>query len=110
MRRLRIWLPVRSLCRSRECRPLRLRSGQALTESVSQLFFRPFGAESVPTHLPTASAVGCNLAPLRGYFEALMPLSNSRSSCDTVSLRDLILPKGLPGTYVPGFPVSPLRG
>jgi hypothetical protein len=34
--------------------------------------FAPSGLNQFPP-LPTACAVGCNLAPLRGYFEALIP-------------------------------------
>lgn len=37
------------------------------TESVSRLFFRPFGACVYETRIPTASAVGCILAPLCGW-------------------------------------------
>jgi hypothetical protein len=58
-------------------------------ETVPQLFFRPFGAESVPTPMsPVRTTPYPRLAPwavILRRCEALIPLSNSRSRCDTVS-------------------------
>jgi len=47
------------------CR-IRTKTGGS-TGFKSKIFFRPFGAELIPHSSPTACAVGCNLAPLRGW-------------------------------------------
>jgi hypothetical protein len=64
------------------------RIGSSLRRLCHNYSFAPSGLNQFYP-LPTACAVGCNLAPLRGYFEALSALSNSRSSLRHRLLRDL---------------------
>ncbi len=53
--------------------------------TVSQLVFRPSGAEFCSILLPTACAVGFILALLRSFEPSLVPLFVPAFSCDTVS-------------------------
>jgi hypothetical protein len=83
-------------------------SGGAVPPEFVSLFFRPFGAESVPTRYPRLAPLALILrrfaaisswaqscaaltslkAGFRGYFEALISLSNSRSCWRYKLLRD----------------------
>jgi len=54
-------------------------------DKADMVFFRPFGAASVPTYYPRLAPWAVILRRFAAAFEAILPLSNSRSSCDTVS-------------------------
>jgi hypothetical protein len=67
-------------------------------ERAGGIFFRPFGADSPLTRLPTACAVGCILAPLRGHKSAFL----DGESSDETSGPDCQLQRehDAPGSYV----------
>jgi hypothetical protein len=76
---------------SRPCDAALKRSSTGSTR-LESLFFRPFGAESLAANYPRLApwavilrrfAAVSTLRRFAAVFEAILPLSNSRLSCDT---------------------------